>query len=62
MLTPYDVHHARAEVMLAQRQAILAAAWHKHPERFVRGQPKPGVLSDAVWIAPPHPTTQDIAH
>jgi putative transposase len=61
MLTPHDVHYGRAEVMLAQRQHILDAAWAKHPERFVRGQPKPGALPEAVWINPLNSTTRDIA-
>ena len=61
MLTPHDVHYGRAEVMLAQRQHILDAPWAKHPKRFVRGQPKPGVLPEAVWINPPNSTAGDIA-
>jgi putative transposase len=58
MLTPDDVHHARATAVLAQRQRTLEAAWVNHPERFVRGIPKPSPLPDAVWINPPtSPTT-----
>jgi len=57
MLTPHDVHHGRADVMLANRQRTLEAAWAKHPERFVRGRPKPGALPEAVWINPPDSTT-----
>ena len=38
-------------------------AWAAHPERFVRGVPKPKPLPEAVFINPPIPslTTQDIA-
>ena len=62
MLTPDDVHHGRAEQVIAQRQRVLDAAWAAHPERFVRGRPKPRPLPEAVWINPPDsPTTGDIA-
>ena len=61
MLTPHDVHHGRAQEMLAQRQRILEIAWARHPERFVHGHPKLGALPEAVWINPPNPTTGDIA-
>ena len=46
------------------RQEIRAPrAWAAHPERFVRGVPKPKPLPEAVFINPPIPslTTQDIA-
>lgn len=57
MLTPHDVHHGQAEVVLAQRQRTLEAACAAHPERFVRGIPKPAQLPEAVWINPPAPST-----
>jgi putative transposase len=57
MLTPDDVHHGRAQAVLAQRQRILEAAWAAHPERFVRGIPKPSPLPEAVWINPPPEST-----
>ena len=53
MLTPDDVRHGRAQVVLAQRQRILEDAWAAHPERFVRGMPKIRPLPEAVWINPP---------
>ena len=63
MLTPDDVHHGRAKEVLAQRQRALEAAWADHPERFVRGKPKPNPLPEAVWINPPEPTkTGEAAH
>ena len=42
---------------------MLRKAWAAHPERFVRGVPKPKPLPEAVFINPPIPslTTQDIA-
>jgi len=57
MLTPDVVHHDRAPAVLAQRERTLAAAWSAHPERFVRGIPKPRPLPDAVWINPPVTST-----
>ena len=58
MLTPDDVHHGRATDVLSQRERTLQAAWAAHPERFVRGIPKPSPLPAAVWINPPTtPTT-----
>ena len=53
MLTPDDVHHGRAAAVLEQRQRTLEAACAAHPERFVRGIPKPSALPEAVWINPP---------
>ena len=35
----------------------LRAAWSHHPERFVRGIPKPLPLPEAVWINPPAKST-----
>jgi putative transposase len=63
MLTPEVVHHGRAHAVLAQRERTLEAAWLDHPERFVRGIPKPSALPQAVWINPPvTSTTGGIAH
>ena len=53
MLTPGDVHHHRTQSVLHQRRRTLQAAWTRHPERFVRGIPKPDPLPEAVWINPP---------
>ena len=62
MLTPDDVHHGRAPAVLAQRQHTLEAAWAAHPERFVRGIPKPSPLPEEVWINPPiTSTTENLA-
>ena len=57
MLTPDDVHHGRAHTVLQQREQTLRAAWSHHPERFVRGIPKPLPLPEAVWINPPATST-----
>ena len=42
MLTPDDVHHNRTQSVLEQRGRTLQAAWTRHPERFVRGDPTTG--------------------
>ena len=57
MLTPDDVHHGRAHTVLQQREQTLRDAWSHHPDRFVRGIPKPLPLPDAVWINPPATST-----
>ncbi len=53
MLTPQDVHDGLAAERLAQRAAVLAAAYAAHPERFPRGRPSPSRLPAAVWINQP---------
>jgi putative transposase len=58
LMTPAMVHAGRGAQIMQQRQQLLAAAYQAHPERFVRGQPQPGVLPQAVWINPP-PTHVD---
>ena len=57
MLTPDDVHHARAQRILQQREHTLRRAWNQHPERFVHGSPKPQPLPKEVWINPPPAVT-----
>jgi len=57
MLTPHDVHYGRANERIAQRKRTLEAAWAAHPERFVKGIPKPAPLPEAVWINPPESST-----
>ena len=53
LLTPAIVHAGRSAQVMQQRHRILNAAYQAHPERFVRGQPLPGLLPEAVWINPP---------
>ena len=62
-LTPEQVHFGNADQVIAGRKSVLREAWAAHPERFVRGVPKPKPLPEAVFINPPIPslTTQDIA-
>lgn len=62
MLTPAMVHFGQAHVVLAQRQAVLDAAFLAHPERFVR---RPSVLEppSEVWInQPSQPSTEEDPH
>lgn len=53
LLTPAMVHSGAADTVVAARQAVLTAAAATHPERFVRGQPKPPAVPVAAWINPP---------
>jgi putative transposase len=52
-LTPADVHHGRAQHILARRAAVLEAASLRHPERFVKGPARIARLPEAVWINKP---------
>jgi putative transposase len=53
LLTPADVHYGLAAAKMAQRAAVLAQAYERHPERFVRGVPRPAAPPTAVWINRP---------
>jgi putative transposase len=53
LLTPEMVHYGMAEEVSRNRNVTLERAYHLHPERFVRKQPGPPRLPDAVWINPP---------
>jgi putative transposase len=58
LLTPAVVHTGRAESVHAARQTVLAGAYARHPERFVRRPPAPPPLPTAAWInPPPRPST-----
>ena len=60
LLTPADVHFGRAPAVLQQRQQVLAAAYDRTPQRFVKGLPKPLPLPAAVWINPPAKQLQEV--
>jgi putative transposase len=51
--TPHDVHYGRTETVRAARADTLAAAYARHPERFVRQHPQPPVIPTTVWINEP---------
>jgi putative transposase len=53
LLTPADLHFGRANEVVAQRQAVLQAAYEQHPERFLNGPPVAPQPPQAVWINPP---------
>jgi putative transposase len=57
LLTPAVVHTGRAETVRHKRQTVLRQAYHAHPERFTKGQPRPAKLPEAVWINAPKPGT-----
>jgi putative transposase len=53
MLTPASVHHGTAGPILHSRAVTMAAAYLKHPERFVRGLPHIKTVPKEVWINKP---------
>ncbi len=58
LFTPSDVHHGRVEEKSAIRQTALDVAYAKHPERFVRGRPKPLQLAPASYINRPQDSAE----
>jgi putative transposase len=54
--TPDDVHHGRAQRVVDERARVLEEAHAAHPERFVRGTPRPPALPTSVWINKPRET------
>jgi putative transposase len=59
-LTPEDVHHGRAEIVLAQRQSVLDEAYRKNPERFVGTRPTTPSLPGPAWINQPKEVADSI--
>ncbi len=53
LLTPYSVHAGQAAAIIARRNAVLAAAYEQHPERFRGRCPTAPALPEAAWINPP---------
>ena len=53
MMTPATVHRGKSEIVNQLRQAALLAAFNNHPERFVRGTPRPPTVPEAAWINKP---------
>lgn len=51
--TPASVHYGKAEEVRERRLAVLRQAYRAHPNRFVRGEPRPRPIPSAVWINPP---------
>ena len=59
-MTPATVHHGHAEQRHAERARVLAAAYARTPERFVRRAPTPPPVPTAAWINKPN--TDEAAH
>ena len=53
LLTPSDVHHGRADVVIQKRQLALDAAYATNPERFVAHPPTHPRLPAEAWINQP---------
>jgi putative transposase len=53
LVTPAQRHTGQDRVVYEQRERVLAAFYQRHPERFVRGHPKPPQLPGEVWINKP---------
>lgn len=53
LMTPEAVHTGRAHALQEQRRRVLANAYVRHPERFVRGAPTPPPIPAEVWINRP---------
>ena len=58
LLTPDTVHHGLTQQVQADRQSVLDQAYHNHPERFVKGHPRPPRVPDQVWINQPQNTIE----
>jgi putative transposase len=53
LFTPADVHAGRHLQLTLARQRVLDHAYLAHPQRFVRGRPRPPVVPQEVWINRP---------
>ena len=53
LMPPNAVHYGHATELHEARAAVLRAAYHAHPERFVNHIPIPPPLPTAAWINPP---------
>jgi len=53
LMTPTAVHHGQAAELHAKRAEVLAGAYARTPERFVRRPPRPPALPTAAWINKP---------
>jgi putative transposase len=51
--TPYNVHHGQSDTVHAVRADVLAAAYARTPQRFVRKRPEPTALPAIAWINQP---------
>jgi putative transposase len=61
MMTPATVHLKNTSSVIQKRSQILEKAFEKHPERFVRGIPKPKMVPDEAWINNPAKSNLKVA-
>lgn len=61
-MAPEALHYGRAEQIQKVRAQALTQASAAHPERFVKGTPRPWPLPTAAWINRPtiHTTTKEV--
>jgi putative transposase len=59
LMTPHNVHYGLAEETRARRAEVLVEAYARHPERFVRGMPRPAEIPREVWINKPVVKAED---
>jgi putative transposase len=52
-VTPQSLHSGEAHGIREKRRDVLALAFEKHPERFVKGLPQPPTIPAAAWINKP---------
>lgn len=60
LMTPAAFHHGQAQQLYDQRAMVLAEAYARNPERFVRRPPVPPELPTAAWINKPQ--TKEVTH
>lgn len=53
LITPEALHYGQAQGLQGVRAQALLAAYNAHPERFVKGTPRPWPLPTAAWINRP---------
>ena len=56
-MTPAAVHHGHAQQLHTARADVLAGAYTRTPERFVRKPTAPPELPTAAWINKPKEVT-----
>jgi putative transposase len=57
LMTPAAVHFGQTEKLIQHRHQTLQHAYQLHPERFVKGEPRPLSPPAAVWINKPEPSS-----
>ena len=60
LMAPAAVHYGRAQEIHEGRARVLAAAYARTPERFVKRPPRPPDLPKAAWINKPDTECTDL--